>query len=56
MVKFLKNNFLKYFFKISGLVFFISFNSIAQNNIEKAEPCPPKTILELFKKKTKTHF
>ncbi|PWB22941.1 BamA/TamA family outer membrane protein [Flavobacterium sp. HTF] len=53
MVTFLKNNFLKYSCKIVGLLFFISFNSIAQNHTDTTELCPPKTILELFTKKDK---
>lgn len=53
MVNFLKDNYCQYCYKILGLLFFISFNSIAQNNSENPEICPPKTIIELFTKKDK---
>lgn len=50
MIRFLKN---KYFhhYKILGLVLFISVNSIAQTQNTSTELCPPRTILEIFKKK-----
>jgi outer membrane protein assembly factor BamA len=51
MVQFLKNNYFQNAYKILGLLFFISFNAIAQNESGNREICPPKTILEIFKKK-----
>lgn len=51
MVHFLKNNYFHHQYKILGLLFFISFHSIAQNETTNPELCPPKTILEIFKKK-----
>lgn len=50
MVKFLKNNYFHHY-KILGFVLFISFNAIAQTETTSSELCPPKTILELLKKK-----
>ena len=50
MVNFLKNNYFHHY-KILGLLFFISFNSIAQTETINPESCPPRTILEIFKKK-----
>lgn len=50
MVNFLKNNYFHHY-KILGLLFFISFNSIAQTETINPELCPPRTILEIFKKK-----
>ena len=50
MVKFLKNNYFHHY-KILGLLFFISFSSIAQTENVNPELCPPRTILEIFKKK-----
>lgn len=51
MVKFLKNNVFRKKYKILGLLFFIQFALIAQNDSINREICPPKTILEIFKKK-----
>ena len=51
MVKFLKNNCFQVKYKILGLLFFIHFASIAQTDSITSELCPPKTILEIFKKK-----
>ena len=51
MVKFLKNNVFRKKYKIFGLLFFIQFALIAQNDSINREICPPKTILEIFKKK-----
>ncbi len=51
MIKSLKNIYFHYQYKIFGLVFFISFHSIAQTETSNPEICPPKTILEIFKKK-----
>jgi outer membrane protein assembly factor BamA len=51
MVRFLKNNYFHHQYTILGLFFFISFTSIAQTETSKTEICPPKTILEIFKKK-----
>ena len=51
MVKFLKNNCFQKKYKILVLLFFIHFASIAQNDSINPEICPPKTILEIFKKK-----
>lgn len=51
MVEFLKNNYFQNTYKILGLLFFISFNAIAQDESRNPEICPPKTILEIFKKK-----
>lgn len=53
MVNFLKNNYFHHY-KILGLLFFISFNSIAQTETINPELCPPRTILEIFKKKDST--
>jgi len=53
MVNFLKNNYFHHY-KILGLLFFISFNSIAQTETINTELCPPRTILEIFKKKDST--
>jgi len=50
MVKFLKNNYFHHY-KILGLLFFISFNTIAQTETVNPELCPTRTILEIFKKK-----
>ncbi|MEP6804892.1 MAG: BamA/TamA family outer membrane protein [Flavobacterium sp.] len=49
MIRFLKNKNFNY--KILGFLFFISFNSIAQIQNTSPEVCPPRTILEIFKKK-----
>lgn len=49
MVKFL-NNYFNHPHKIL-LLLFISFKAMAQNEINTSEICPPKTILEIFKKK-----
>ena len=51
MVNFLKNNCFQVKYKILGLLFFIHFASIAQTDSITSELCPPKTILEIFKKK-----
>lgn len=51
MVNFFKNNYFHHQYKIFGLVFFISFNAIAQTENISREICEPKTILEIFKKK-----
>jgi outer membrane protein assembly factor BamA len=51
MISFLKNNYFHYQYKIFGLLFFIAFNSIAQTESINPELCPPRTILEIFKKK-----
>ena len=51
MVRFLKNNVFHNNCKIFGLLFFISFALSAQNDSISKEICPPKTILEIFKKK-----
>ena len=53
MVNFFKNNYFHHY-KILGLLFFISFNSIAQTETINPELCPPRTILEIFKKKDST--
>jgi len=53
MVKFLKNNYFHHY-KILGLLFFISFSSIAQTENVNPEICPPRTILGIFKKKDST--
>jgi outer membrane protein assembly factor BamA len=53
MVKFLKNNYFHHY-KILGLLFFISFSSIAQTENINPQLCPPRTILEIFKKKDST--
>ena len=53
MVNFFKNNYFHHY-KILGLLFFISFNSIAQTETINTELCPPRTILEIFKKKDST--
>ncbi|OMQ13216.1 BamA/TamA family outer membrane protein [[Flexibacter] sp. ATCC 35103] len=50
MIKFLKNNYFHNQYKILGLLFFVTFNSIAQESVHP-EICPPRTILEIFKKK-----
>lgn len=54
MVNFLKNNYFHHY-KILGFVFFISFSSIAQNENNNPEICPPRTILEIFKKKDSSY-
>lgn len=51
MVKFFKNNVFQKKHHILGLLFFIPFTLIAQNDSISPEICPPKTILEIFKKK-----
>jgi outer membrane protein assembly factor BamA len=51
MANFLKNNILQKKYKILGLMFFIQFTLIAQNDSITSEICAPKTILEIFKKK-----
>ena len=51
MIKFLKNNVVIRKYKILGLLFFIASPIIAQEEISNPEICPPKTILEIFKKK-----
>ncbi|MBF4515432.1 BamA/TamA family outer membrane protein [Flavobacterium sp. ANB] len=51
MVELLKNNCFQNRFKIFGLLFFIPFSLIAQNDSINAEFCPPNTIFEIFKKK-----
>ncbi|QGK74576.1 BamA/TamA family outer membrane protein [Flavobacterium sp. SLB02] len=50
MIKFLKNNYFHHY-KILGLVFFISFKTIAQTENVNPKLCPTRTILEIFKKK-----
>jgi outer membrane protein assembly factor BamA len=50
MIRFLKNKYF-YRYKILGFVLFISLNSIAQTQNTSPEVCPPRTILEIFKKK-----
>ena len=50
MVKFLKNNYFHYKF-ILGLLLFVRFTITAQTETNNPEICPPKTLLELFKKK-----
>lgn len=52
MLKFLNNNF-HYPYIIAGLLLF-SFNAMAQTESNTSEICPPKTILEIFKKKDST--
>jgi len=56
MVGFLKNNGFQLTFKILGLLFFIPFSLIAQTEVSKPELCPPKTILEIFKKKDSVYI
>jgi len=51
MIKFLKNNVVIRKYQILGLLFFIASPIIAQEEISNPEICPPKTILEIFKKK-----
>lgn len=56
MVIFFKNNAGQYKSKILGLLFLISFNLFAQEEIKNPEIetptiCPPKTLFDLFKKK-----
>ncbi|MBJ2124645.1 MULTISPECIES: BamA/TamA family outer membrane protein [unclassified Flavobacterium] len=51
MVKFLKNNYFQNKFKILWLLFFIQLNLNAQTEIDSSKICPPRTILEIFKKK-----
>jgi outer membrane protein assembly factor BamA len=54
MVNFLINNKFQYKSIIFGLLFFISFNLYSQTESANPEICPPKTILEIFKKKDST--
>ncbi|MFH7005549.1 BamA/TamA family outer membrane protein [Flavobacterium bizetiae] len=54
MVNFLKNNYFHHY-KILRFVFFISFSSIAQTENNNPEICPPRTILEIFKKKDSSY-
>ena len=51
MVTFFKDNYFQNKYKILGLLFFIQFTLIAQNDSINPEICPPKTIIEIFKKK-----
>lgn len=51
MVNFFKNNVFQKKYHILGLLLFIPFTLIAQNDSISSEICPPKTILEIFKKK-----
>ena len=55
MVLFFQNNAVLYKSKILGLLFLISFNLCAQEEIKNSEIetpkiCPPKTVFDLFKK------
>ncbi|RED26772.1 surface antigen-like protein [Flavobacterium cutihirudinis] len=51
MVKFLKNNYFQKKYKILGFLLFIQFSLTAQTAIDSSKICPPKTILEIFKKR-----
>lgn len=51
MVKFFKNNVFQKKHHILGLLFFIPFTLLAQNDSISKELCSPKTILEIFKKR-----
>ncbi|PTT16742.1 hypothetical protein DBR27_02065 [Flavobacterium sp. HMWF030] len=53
MVRFLKNNGFQCALKILAFLFLIPLNLAAQTETETSNPelCPPKTILEIFKKK-----
>lgn len=51
MVKFLKNNYFQDRLNLLGLLLLISSNALAQTETTATAICPPKTILEIFKKK-----
>jgi outer membrane protein assembly factor BamA len=51
MVNYLKNNYFQYKYAILGFLFFLPLSLIAQTEFSNPEECPPKTILEIFKKK-----
>nr|MBU3861783.1 outer membrane protein assembly factor [Flavobacterium sp. MC2016-06] len=53
-MNFLINKEFRYTYKIIGFLFFISFNLFSQTESVNPELCPPKTILEIFKKKDST--
>lgn len=51
MIRFLKNSSFQLVFKVVGFIFLVPLNVVAQTETSNPELCPPKTILEIFKKK-----
>lgn len=51
MVDFLKNNYFQCKCAIFGFLLFLPLSLLAQTESTNPEECPPKTILEIFKKK-----
>ena len=51
MIRFLKNSSFQLVFKVVGFIFLVPLSVVAQTETSNQELCPPKTILEIFKKK-----